>query len=585
MVNLVIDSIPVSVEPGTSILDAARRCQIDIPTLCYLKDYDSIGACRMCVVEVEGQNRLEAACNTPVREGMVVHTQSERVQKAREINLKLIDARHHRDCPNCKREGSCGLQKLFLSYDIPKDAYEKKLARGKRAQWIANSIVQKDHNKCVLCGRCVEVCKKTPTARIWDFVNSGSRTQISVPQGRSMFEAGCIACGQCITHCPTAALTERDDCQRLRDAIADPRITTVVQIAPAVRTAWASSLGVPDGELSVERICAALHALGVDYVFDTVLSADLTIMEEGSELISRLQQKDAVLPLFTSCCPGWTAHVRNKHPELLDNLSSAKSPMMMFGAVIKSWFAQKINTQPDHIFSVAIMPCTAKKGEIMLAGGKSNENIPDMDASITTREFMRMVDRAGIDVLSLEDEALDDPLQEGTGAGVIFGTTGGVMEAALRSAHFLVTGSNPDPKAFTFKPHPGGWREAHFALGSTSLRCAVADGINNAEALITAVQEGSVEYDFIEVMACPSGCAGGGGQPIDGTDREQGLNRGQVLLKLDNQALPVRFSHENTAVQQIYTDWLDAPLSEKAHHYLHVDHHRIKREQDAYKVH
>ena len=584
MVDIVIDNTPLCVEEGTTVLKAAQSIGIDIPTLCFLEGVDTMGACRVCVVEVEDSPRLEAACNTPVREGMVVHTHSPRVEKARRMNLEIIDSRHDRDCPNCVRNNACKLQDLFLEYNIEKNVYPKQLLKGKRAQWNPQGIIQKDYNKCIMCGRCIEICKNVQGANVWSFTGSGSRTTIGVRDGLSMPNAGCIACGQCITHCPDAALTERDDTQKLLDAIANPAITTVVQIAPAVRSAWASTLGVADGELTVERMASALHKLGVDYVFDTVFSADLTIMEEGTELLQTLANNNTEhLPMFTSCCPGWTAHVRRKHPELLGHLSSAKSPMMMFGAVVKGWWAQQKGLKPENVFSVAIMPCTAKKMEVGLEGGQSNPGIPDMDLSLTTREFVRMIENANIDVTTLEDSPLDSPLDEGTGAGVIFGTTGGVMEAALRSAYALTVGKNPEPKAFTFTDTNKGWREAEFDLAGTKLRCAVVDGLVNADKLIAALENKTAQYDFIEVMACPSGCAGGGGQPIDGSDRELGLKRGQVLLDIDEQDSPIRFSHENSEVQALYTEWLDAPYSEKAEHFLHVDHFKVK-EAEAKKL-
>ena len=386
-----------------------------------------------------------------------------------------------------------------------------------------------------------------------------------------MMEAGCVSCGQCITHCPVGALSERDDIARLRAAIADPDITTVVQIAPATRTAWASAFGEADGDLGVERMCAALKEMGVDYVFDTVFTADLTIMEEGTELLNIIKSGDTErLPLFTSCCPGWVRFARNRYPETAAHLSSAKSPMQMFGAVIKTWFAEKNNLDPAKIFSVALMPCTAKKDEIQLPHMSAHPPVPDMDASLTTREFVRMIKQDEIDVTTLADQPLDNPLDVGTGAGVIFGVTGGVMEAALRTAAAIMTGENPEPRGFEFTPaEEGPWKEAVFDLAGTPIHCAVVHGLNNTDQLIAAVDAGKVSYDFIEVMACPTGCAGGGGQPIDGSDRELGAERGTVLRKLDD-AATIRFSHENPVVQTIYKEYFDAPCSEKAERYLHT---------------
>ena len=383
------------------------------------------------------------------------------------------------------------------------------------------------------------------------------------------------ASGQCITHCPVGALSERDDIARLRAAIADPEVTTVVQIAPATRTAWASSFGKQDGELGVERMCAALKEMGVDYVFDTVFAADLTIMEEGTELLNIVKAGETDrLPLFTSCCPGWVNFARTRYPEsIAQHLSSAKSPMQMFGAVVKTWFAEKNGLAPEKIFSVALMPCTAKKVEVALPGMSSNPGVPDMDASLTTREFARMIAQSDIDVEALEDVPLDDPLDKGTGAGVIFGTTGGVMTAALRTAAAIMTGSNPEPTGFEFAPAAEGpWKEAVFDLAGTPIRCAVVHGLANTDQLIAALDAGTVDYDFIEVMACPSGCAGGGGQPIDGSDRELGFARGAVLHTLDTDA-PVRFSHENPVIETIYAEYFGEPGSERAEELLHVHAH------------
>lgn len=574
MVTLEVNGTAVEVEEGTTILEAARAAGHDVPTLCYLKDYDSSGACRVCCVELEGDDRLAAACNTAAAEGMKVLTASPRAEAMRKTNLELILSRHDRDCNNCDRMGTCKLQSLFLEYALFDDVYDKELVAGKRNRWDTTIPIQKATNKCILCGRCVQVCKKIQGIGVWDFLGSGARTTIGVRDHAAMAEAGCVSCGQCITHCPDGALTERDDTTTLFKALADPTVTTVVQIAPAARTAWATSLGMRTGEATVERMAAAFKALGFDYVFDTAFSADLTIMEEGTELLNVLQSGDrSALPLFTSCCPGWVTHVRNAHPDFVSHLSSAKSPMMMFGAITKVWFAEKQQLAPEKIFSVALMPCTAKKNEIRQPGAQSVEGVDDMDLSITTREFVRMIKARGIDVERLEDVPLDNPLGESTGAGMIFGTTGGVMEAALRSAHFFVTGRVADVDAFAAVRGGQPWREATFDIDGTPVRCAVVNGLAQADALLGALRTGDVAYDFVEIMACPSGCAGGGGQPIDGTDRELGLYRGEVLRTIDEKHKTLRFSHENPVVKVLYDEWLDAPCSEKAHRYLHTAAH------------
>ena len=589
MVKLTIDEQTVEVAEGATILEAARTAEVEIPTLCFFSELNDIGACRVCVVEVEGEDRLAAACNTAVRDGMVVRTDTDTVKAARETALKLLLSQHDLDCAQCVRAKTCRFQKLLMDtnlirYDataknmVPTDEpYAQHLAKGKRAEWPAGAIIQRDENKCVKCGRCVAACDRLENIGVWRFLGSGARSIVGVADGMDMRQAGCVACGQCITHCPTAALTERDDIQRLLDAIADPDITTVIQIAPATRTSWGVGLGIEDGSLPVERMVAALKQLGVDYVFDTSLAADLTIMEEGTELLqglgSRTPDSNGITwPMFTSCCPAWVQHAKNEHLDALAHLSTAKSPMMMFGAVVKTWFAEQNDLEPANIFSVALMPCTAKKGEVMLPIS-SHDDVPDMDASLTTRELVRMIKQAGINVSALEDMPLDDPLGIYTGAGVIFGTTGGVMEAALRTAYYVSTGELPPPEGFEFAvSEHGGWTEGAFDMNGTTVRCAVAHGLANANALLEAIRAGAVEYEFVEIMACPGGCAGGGGQPIDGTERELGLTRGQTLRQIDRTKMPLRYSHENPQVQMLYRQFLGEPCGELPHHLLHTVH-------------
>ena len=580
MVNLTINGISTSVAEGTTILDAARALGITIPTLCYFEDLNTVGACRICVVEVEGSDRLEAACNTPVREGMVVHTNSNRAETARRANLELIASTHSFDCCSCPRgDGSCILRKLAQRYgievDLGKATYENIAFRGKRAEWPAEPPIQRNASKCVHCGRCIAACDKLQDIRVWELDGTGKNTHVAITGNRGIAEAGCVACGQCITHCPTGALHERDDIDMMFEAFRDPEITTVIQVAPATRSAWASLFGVEAGGLGVERMVACLKAMGADYVFDTNFAADLTIMEEGTELLNIIKNGETEkLPLFTSCCPGWVNHAVNKWPKYAAHLSSAKSPMQMQGAITKTWFAEKNGLDPKKIFSATLMPCTAKKNEIRLPGMQSNEGVYDMDCSLTTREFARMITRSGIDPFKLEDMPLDDPLGVCTGAGVIFGITGGVMEAALRSAYFFVTGEKPDPEGFVFKPAEGEgkrpWVEATFDLAGTPIRCAVASGLANTNRLLDALDRGDAEYDFVEIMACPGGCAGGGGQPIDGSDTEQYVERGEVLRTLDRTKYELRFSHENPVVQALYAEYFTEPCSELSEKLLHV---------------
>ncbi len=589
MVTVTIDGTVIEAPEGTTVLEAARGIGIDIPTLCFFAQLNNIGSCRVCVVEVEGEDRLVASCNTVVREGMVVHTDTDQVCTARTTALQLLLSQHDLNCAYCPRSGTCRFQKLLLDAELIAwdplglfmtelpSPYPKQLVRGKRAEWPAHNIIQRDENRCIHCGRCIAACDKLENIGVWAFMGTGSRSTVGVADGMTMRQAGCVSCGQCITHCPTGALSERDDISLLLDAIADPTKTTVVQIAPATRTSWGVGLGADDGALGVERMVAALKALGVDYVFDTSLAADLTIMEEGTELLNGLSERTPdtngiTWPLFTSCCPAWVRHAKDHHPDALAHLSSAKSPMMMLGAVTKAWFAEKCDPPPENIFSVALMPCTAKKGEITLPMN-SHPDIPDMDAALTTRELARMIKNANIDVNALGDMPLDDPLGTFTGAGVIFGTTGGVMEAALRTAYFVATGQTAPPDSFTFAVSPhGAWTEGTFDLNGTPIRCAVSHGLSNAHALLDAIRAGVVEYEFVEIMACPSGCAGGGGQPIDGTDCEQGLKRGQTLRAIDKTQMPLRYSHENPQIQMLYDVFFGKPCSELAHHLLHTVH-------------
>ena len=574
MVTVTINGVSVSVPEGTTILDAAASAGIEIPNLCYLKDINEISACRVCCVEIEGEGKLVPSCNNVVSEGMVIHTNSPRVREARRTNVELILSQHDNKCATCVRSGTCRLQKVANDLGVLRIPYPSDLARGKKAFWTTTFPLYRDTNKCIKCMRCVQVCDKVQSLSVWDVSGSGSRTTIDVSGNRFIKESDCSLCGQCITHCPTGALRERDDTAKAFAALAAPDKVTVVQIAPAVRTAWGEAFGMESGSVTVGQLVAALRQMGADYVFDTTFSADLTIMEEGTELLHRLQAGDlSSQPMFTSCCPGWVRFLKSQFPELTGRLSTAKSPQQMFGAVAKTWLAKRLGVDPKNIFSISVMPCVAKKAESELPGMQSEVGC-DVDLVLTTRELARMMRAENIAVPSLEESAFDSPLGDGSGAGVIFGATGGVMEAALRTAYFLVTGENPPADAFREVRDDGrskGWREATFDLAGTPVRCAVASGLGNARRLLRALRRGEVQYEFVEVMACPGGCAGGGGQPVDGSDREKAAPRGAVLYDLDRKA-ELRFSHENPAVQALYQEYLDAPCSEKAEHLLHCDH-------------
>lgn len=562
MVKLTIDGRPVAVEKGTTILDAARKAGIDIPTLCYLKDLNEIGACRVCVVEIEGQERLSAACATAAEEGMVVHTATPRVLDARRINVQLILSQHNVSCTTCMRNGNCKLQKVALDLNLQEEPFEKKPFT---RRWDKTFPLIRDASRCIQCLRCVNVCEKVQSLGVWSLTGTGKRARVEVTGGKSIRDVNCSLCGQCITHCPVGALTVRDDTQKVREAVADPGKIVVVQVAPAVRAAWGDAVGLEPELATEKRMVAAIRSLGVDYVFDTDFSADLTIMEEGSELIEHIKEgKEG--PMFTSCCPGWVRFLKLEYPQMVRKLSTAKSPQQMFGAVAKSYYAQLLGVEPERIFCVSIMPCTAKKYECDVSA-VNDAAAKDVDVVLTTRELGRLLRH--VDVAALPEEEFDQPLGTATGAGVIFGTTGGVMEAALRSAYYLLTGRNPEADAFSEVRGLEGWKEATFQIRDKKLKVAVASGLGNARKLIEALERGEVSYDFVEVMACPGGCAGGGGQPIrDG--QELAGERGERLYALDR-SYDLRFSHENPAVGELYKNYLGAPLSHRAHELLHTE--------------
>ncbi len=569
MVNITINGRALSVPEGATIMDAARQAGFPIPHLCYLKDINEIGACRMCVVEVEGEDRLVPSCDNQVTEGAVIYTNSPRVRLARRTNLRLIMSQHDATCALCIRGGNCELQKLAQELNVHYQLYP---FQPEPARVDLSVPIVREASKCIKCMRCVQVCDKVQAMHIWDVSGTGARSTVSVSCGQNVRDTDCTFCGQCVTHCPTGALTARDDTGRVLQALADPDVTTVIQVAPAVRTAWAESLGLDPEKATTGRMVAALKRLGFDYVFDTNFAADLTIMEEGSELVERLgHREDYAWPMFTSCCPGWVRFAKGQFPRFTDNLSTAKSPQQMFGAVAKSWFAQQAGIDPHKLFVVSAMPCSAKKAELELPTMRDACGDPDVDASLTTRELSRMFRGDYIVLDDLEEAQFDSPLGSGTGAAVIFGATGGVMDAALRSAYYLVTGQNPDADAFAAVRGDQPWREAVFTIpGFGDLRVAAVSGLANTRALMEQIEAGRAEYDFVEVMACPGGCAGGGGQPIHEGQELAGA-RGGKLWQMDAQA-PLRFSHENPDVQELYRSFLGKPLSESAHHLLHTDH-------------
>ncbi len=584
MVNLTINGKHITVREGTTIMAAAEGAGISIPHLCFLKGINEIGACRMCSVEVEGEDSLVPSCNTTVREGMVVHTNTPLVEQACRTNLMLIMSQHDGNCYVCERSGNCQLQKLANDFDLYESPFIHELPSEKECEWDQDFPLIRDTAKCIKCMRCIQICDKIQGIGIWDLISTGSRAHINVSGNRPISATDCAVCGQCITHCPVGALRERKDAAKVKEAIADPNLVTVVQIAPAVRTAWGEAFGLKPEEATVNQMAGALKQMGFDYVFDTSFTADLTIMEEGSEFLERLKKGDLdKYPMFTSCCPAWVRFLKSHYPELVPQLSSAKSPQQMFGAVIKTYFAEKIGVPADKIVSVSIMPCVAKKAECDLPT-MNDSGAKDVDYVLTTRELVRMLRVSNLSPDKVEEQPFDRIMGNYTGAGVIFGTTGGVMEAALRSAAYLVTGKNPSVGAFGFvdakRAFDTPWQEATFKLGKTKLRIAVASGLHNADLLCQALVRGQVKYDFVEIMACPTGCAGGGGQPIHIDDVERGATRGQWLHELDEN-MPLRFSHENPDVQKLYEDKLGAPLSELSEHLLHTDHFGWKMPGEA----
>lgn len=567
MVSLTINDQKITVSEGTTILEAAREVGIDIPHLCYLEGINEIGACRVCIVENKGMDTLITACNTPVEEGMQIYTNSPKVRKTRRINVELILSDHDCKCATCVRSGNCSLQKIANDLGILEVSYENVAEVSK---WNYNVPLIRDASKCIKCMRCIQICDKIQSMNVWDITGSGYRTTVGVAHNEPIEEADCAFCGQCITHCPVGALRERNDTNRMLDALADPDKITMVQIAPAVRTAWGEGVGLYREESTTGKLVSALRQIGFDYIFDTVYSADLTIMEEGSEFLERFTHRDEYKwPMFTSCCPGWIRFVKTQYPELAGNLSSAKSPQQMFGAVSKTYIAHKLGIDPDKIFSVSIMPCTAKKYECDVAEVNDAGHGKDVDLVLTTREMDRLINADRIKVEELKEEPFDDMFGEGTGAGVIFGATGGVMEAALRSAYFLLTGKNPKMDAFKKVRGMDGWKEAIFEIEGVAVKVAVVSGLGNTRKLIEAIKAGKVEYDFVEVMACPGGCAGGGGQPIhDGEELAE--TRSKTLYGIDSTA-KIRFSHENPTVQMTYEEFLEKPLSHRSHELLHTN--------------
>ncbi len=575
MVNLTIDGKPISVEENTTIMEAAAQLGIMIPKLCYLKGLNEIAACRVCVVELEGKEKLISSCNNVAEEGMVIYTNSPKVRRHRRTTVELLLSQHNGQCVTCSRSGNCALQEIANDLNILEIPYEKQI---EDRPWNKDFPLIKDYSKCIKCMRCVQVCDKVQGLNIWDVEGTGSMSTINVSGHKKIEEADCSLCGQCITHCPVGALSARDDTEKVWRAIEDKDKIVVAQVAPAVRAAWGEGLGLAPEDATIGKILDAMKKMGMDYVFDTVFSADLTIMEEANEFLKRFTAGELKeFPMFTSCCPGWIRFAKTQFPHFLKQISTAKSPQQMFGAVMKTYFAQKLGVEPEKIYTVSVMPCVAKKGEREMELFYEEYAGHDIDAVITTRELVKMIRAAHINPATLEDIESDRPMQQGTGAGVIFGATGGVMEAALRTAYYLLKSENPPVDAFRQVRSTGfqanhGVQEAEFQIDDITVRTAVVSGLGNTRALLEKIERGEVHYDFVEVMACPGGCVGGGGQPIhDGEERA--FERGGELYALDEQ-YKVRFSHENRDVQQMYAEFFEKPMSHRAHMLLHTEHKR-----------
>ncbi len=575
-VTIKINGMEVSAPAGSTILEAARIAGIDIPTLCFLKEANEIGACRICVVEVKGAKSLVAACVYPINPGMEVFTNTPLVRESRKKTLQLILSTHERKCLSCVRSENCELQKLCKDLGVDDEArYDGK----KNVYELDESAphMVRDNNKCILCRRCVGVCENIQGIGVIGPNERGFKTHIGSAFEMGLGDTSCVSCGQCIVACPVGAIYEKDSTQQVFDALADPDKFVVVQTAPAVRAALGEEFGLPIGTGVEGKMAAALRRLGFDKVFDTDFAADLTIMEEAHEFLDRVKN-GGVLPLITSCSPGWIKYCEHYFPDMTENLSSCKSPQQMFGATLKTYFAQKMGIDPAKIYSVSVMPCTAKKFEI----GRDNENAsgyPDVDASITTRELARMIKKSGIRFLDLPDENFDDPMGESTGAAVIFGATGGVMEAALRTAVEELTGEELQSLDFTDVRGTKGIKEATYHVAGMDVNVAVASGLGNARELLNRVKSGEANYHFIEIMGCPGGCVNGGGQPYVPASfknfNDVRALRAKVLYDYDKD-MPIRKSHENPSIKKVYEEFFGEPGSHKAHEILHTTY--VKRE-------
>ncbi|MFV0440426.1 MAG: NADH-dependent [FeFe] hydrogenase, group A6 [Lachnospirales bacterium] len=572
-INIKVNSISYHVEGGGTILSALKEIHIHVPTLCFLKDINEIGACRMCMVEVKGAKNLQASCVTEVRDGMEIYTHSHIVQRARKEVLSMILSAHDRKCLTCSRKGVCEL--MQAAHELGIDVIEYDGYNPKFELDLQSPAIVRDNNKCITCRRCVSVCSNVQNVYAIQPVNRGFETIIGSIYDKSLNETSCIMCGQCIMACPTGALKERSEIDDVWTAILDPELHVVVQTAPAVRVAIGEEFGMPVGTIATGKMVTALRKLGFDKVFDTNTGADLTIMEEGYELLSRIQ-KGGKLPMITSCSPGWIKYCEHNFHDFLDNLSSCKSPHQMLGAMLKSYYAEVAGIDPSKIFVVSVMPCTAKKYE------KSRPEMEvyghrDVDAVVTTRELANMIKQTGINFAMLPDSEFDNPLGMATGAGAIFGATGGVMEAAIRTVAHVLSNGQEDIVEFESCRGKNNNKEFNVTIGDVKVRGVVVHGTGNAKDLLKKIKDGEVEYDFIEIMGCTGGCITGGGQPIvsarDGERFDVWTLRKDAIYQIDKD-LPLRKSHENPFIIKLYDEFLDKPNSHKAHKYLHTHYTR-----------
>ena len=577
LIKLTIDDKEVEVKKGTTILEAARQAEVDIPTLCFLKDINEVGDCRMCIVEIEGRRGFVPSCVQKAEEGMVVHTNTPNVVDARRVILELIISNHKVECLTCTRSGNCELQDLAKKFNIRDIDFEGEIIEHEIDD-VSPSIVR-DFSKCVLCRRCVATCKNVQKIGAIDCINRGFESCVSTVGNKSLNDVNCTFCGQCIQSCPTGALHEKETIDEVWDKLKDPEVYVVVQTAPAVRAALGEEFGMDIGTNATGKMVTALKRLGFDKVFDTNTGADFTIMEEANEFIERFSNKDAVLPMITSCSPGWVRYIEMNYPELLPHLSTCKSPHQMFGALIKTYFAEKEGVDPNKIYVVSVMPCIAKKFE-RTREGMENEGLSDVDNVITTRELARMIKQANIEFTKLEDTEFDSPMGEATGAAAIFGTTGGVMEAALRTAQDTLTGKDLDKIDFEKVRGGEGIKRATVNIADNEIKVVAASGLANAQKILEEIKSGKADYQFVEIMACPGGCVMGGGQPIKNSKTRAEVDvrslRANCLYSIDEQST-IRKSHENPVIKKIYKEFLKKPGSEISHKLLHT--HYIERKK------